>query len=136
MTPTMTAELIDVVDPFTRARTPMWVAHGPDGHTWQLKRFTKEAALRDGLAYFRETCELDASGRWVLSGAERYLDDQTARIGSGMATKDDEQQQPEVDTGSPKPLPPLAWEPPGGLKRSRYRAGDVAQQQQRRRRRR
>lgn len=70
--PAMTIEPIEVVDPLTRARTPMFVAHGPDGHVWLLKRLTREAALRDGLAYFLETCELDASGRWVLSGPERY----------------------------------------------------------------
>lgn len=72
--PVITVEPIEVVDAFTRARTPMYVAHGPDGHTWMLKRFTKEAALHDGLAYFLETRELDASGRWVLSGPERYSD--------------------------------------------------------------
>jgi hypothetical protein len=51
---------------------PMYVADGPDGHVWLLKRLTEDAALRDGLAYFLAYYELDASGRWVLSGAERF----------------------------------------------------------------
>ena len=70
--PEITVEPIEVTNPITRERTPMYVAHGPDGHTWMLKRLTKESALRDGLAYFLETRELDAGGRWVLSGPERY----------------------------------------------------------------
>lgn len=47
----------------------LYVAHGPDGHTWLLKRGTEAAAHRDGLAYFLATRELDAAGRWVLSGS-------------------------------------------------------------------
>ncbi len=65
-TPVITTELIDVVNPFTRARTPMYVAHGPDGHVWLLKMLTEEAALRAGLSYFLETRRLDTNGRWVL----------------------------------------------------------------------
>lgn len=72
MNPTITAEQIEVTNPITRERTTMYVAHGPDGHTWLLKRLTEEAALRDGIAYFLKTRELDAIGRWVLSGPERY----------------------------------------------------------------
>ena len=53
---------------------PMYVADGPDGHTWLLKRTTEEAALRDGLAYFLATRELDANGRWVISGPDRYIE--------------------------------------------------------------
>lgn len=65
--PTITAELIEVFDWFAACRVKFYVAHGPDGHVWLLKRSTKEAALRDGLAYFLETRERDASGRWVAA---------------------------------------------------------------------
>jgi len=62
LAPKMTARLIlDGHD-----RIPMYVADGPDGHVWLLKRTTEDAALRDGLAYFLATRELDGSGRWVL----------------------------------------------------------------------
>lgn len=45
----------------------MFVAHGPDGHMWLLKRFTREAAANDGLAYFLSTRALGADGRWVVA---------------------------------------------------------------------
>ena len=64
--PEITVEPILVVDPLTRDRMPMYVAHGLDGHRWLLKRLTEEAALRDGLAYFLSYYELDACGRWAL----------------------------------------------------------------------
>lgn len=43
----------------------MYVAHGPDGHEWMLKRMTESAAAADGLAYFLATRKL-IDGRWVL----------------------------------------------------------------------
>ena len=44
----------------------MFVAHGPDGHAWLLKRMTEDAAIRDGLAYFLATRAL-VGGRWVVT---------------------------------------------------------------------
>ncbi len=62
----ITVEPIEVVDPFTRGRTAMFVAHGPGGHTWLLERMTAESARADGLAYFLSTRVLH-NGRWYLS---------------------------------------------------------------------
>ena len=45
----------------------MYVAHGPDGHVWLIKRTTREAALRDGEAYFLATRIKGEDGRWVLN---------------------------------------------------------------------
>lgn len=64
-TPEITAEMVEVFDWISASRITLYFAHGPDGHTHLVKRLTREAALRDGLAYFLETRELDASGRWV-----------------------------------------------------------------------
>lgn len=44
-----------------------YFADGPEGHKQLLVRFTPEAAVRDGLAYFFETREL-ANGHWVIKG--------------------------------------------------------------------
>lgn len=49
-----------------RPRETIFVAHGPDGHGWLLKRLTPEAAARDGLAYFLATRVL-RDGHWVLA---------------------------------------------------------------------
>lgn len=64
-TPEITAEMVEVFDWLSASRITLYFAHGPDGHTHLVKRLTREAALRDGLAYFLETRQLDASGRWV-----------------------------------------------------------------------
>lgn len=61
----ITIQMIDERPTFGQ-RATMYVAHGPDGHTWLLKRTTSDAALRDGLAYFLATRTL-VSGKWVLS---------------------------------------------------------------------
>lgn len=67
-TPTITAERREVHDWFSATRITVWFAHGPDGHTYLLKRLTEEAALRDGLTYFLETRTFDTTiGRWVCS---------------------------------------------------------------------
>lgn len=58
--PVMTAHVIA-----TGRDAGMFVTHGPDGHAWLLKRTTEETALRDGLAYFLATRDLDVAGRWV-----------------------------------------------------------------------
>ncbi len=44
----------------------MFVAHGPDGHMWLLKRFTRKDAIRDGEEYFLATRVRGSDGRWVL----------------------------------------------------------------------
>lgn len=64
--PEIRVQEIVVTHPIDKTRTLMWVAHGPDGHDWLLKRLTKEAAERDGLAYFLETREIGPDGHWRI----------------------------------------------------------------------
>lgn len=66
-TPTMTARRIQDTSGWNPSGLTLYVADGPDGHTWLLKRTTEADALRDGLAYFMATRKLDASGRWVTA---------------------------------------------------------------------
>ncbi len=63
----VTVELVTSLNPLTRIRATLWVAHGPDGHHWLLARTTQRDAMQDGLAYFLATRSLDASGRWVIA---------------------------------------------------------------------
>lgn len=65
-TPTITARAVEARDPLSGARHQWFVADGPDGHAWLLKRTTEEAALVDGLAYFLATRTWD-NCKWVLS---------------------------------------------------------------------
>jgi hypothetical protein len=48
-------------------RTPsgQFVAHGPNGITWMLKRLTEEAARVDGADYLFRHYMIDIHGRWV-----------------------------------------------------------------------
>jgi len=47
-----------------------YVAHGPDGHRWLLKRGTAEAAKAAGLAYFLSHYCRDDRGRWVVANID------------------------------------------------------------------
>lgn len=60
-------EQIEVGGPGTlRPRETVFVAHGPDGHTWLLTRTTAAAAARDGHTYFMSTRVLH-KGRWYIA---------------------------------------------------------------------
>ena len=63
--PVITTEQIEIADPLTGARSIEFVAHGPEGHRWLLKRMTPASAQRDGLAYFTRTRAL-RNGKWEL----------------------------------------------------------------------
>jgi hypothetical protein len=62
----METQTLITVQQVDSPRETIFVAHGPDGHSWLLKRLTRVAAEKDGLAYFLATRVL-RDGRWVLS---------------------------------------------------------------------
>lgn len=66
----ITVQQIEVTDPLTRARTMMFVAHGPvGGPQWLLKRLTAEAAATDGAAYLARYWAV-VGGVWTPVTAE------------------------------------------------------------------
>lgn len=64
-----TAPQIDVEQINTREGV-MFIAHGPDGHRWLIKRLTREAAAADGLAYFLAGYCRDDRGRWCVANPD------------------------------------------------------------------
>lgn len=66
----ITVQEVLVTDPITRARTTMFVAHGPPGGPqWLLKRLTAEAAATDGAAHLARYWAI-VNGVWTPQAAE------------------------------------------------------------------